>query len=255
MTPHDFTARLLELKREFEHSMQDIPAKLKRELPAFQNYSPDAATREVNALVAIITAETQGKIGGVLRDVASAGQDAAKQRARLMFPALTAEDVASRTLGELQLQGARAFLATNPDAAAVGNEARDSLTLGRTDAAWTLIQHMKDAVPQGRPTNEAEREMAAALEATLEAVDGIQKIAALEKDIASLPKVERIAQEFQTQVSQGKESIVLPDLFDVMTDSERQAMLKEAEQSGDLVTRVAFKRRMAEAEAPVPLAS
>ena len=252
MTPHDFTARLLELKREFEHSMQDIPAKLRREVAAFNNYAPEAQAREVRALQTVYQANVQGKIGGVLRDIASAGQDAAKQRARLMFPALTAEDVASRTLGEMQLQGSRAFLATNPDPAAIGNEARDSLTLGRTDAAWTLIQHMKDAVPQGRPTNEAEREMAAALEATLEAVDGIQKIAALEKDIASLPTVERIAQEFQTQVSQGKESLVSPELFQVMTHEEQAAMLKEVEQSGDLLTRVSLKRRMAEREEALP---
>jgi len=251
MTANTLTTKLLEIKRAFDASMKDIPSRLRRELPAWQNYGPEAQAREINAVKMIARAEAEGKLEAVARDVASAQMEATKGLTKIQFPAMTSSDVVTRTLGELQLQSARAFLSANPEASAIGTEARDALALGRTDAAWLLIQRMRDAVPSGGAVNDGQRAMQAELLSTLEAVGNIVEVAELEKETNSLPAVQRAVSEFQQQLAQGREQIILPDLFRLLTEEEREVELTYIQgASSSLAERVSMKRRASEALKP-----
>ena len=250
MSTTGLTKTIAELSRKYNAIMAEVPGKTRRNFAHFDSFLPTIQGEKLLQARSYVTEDYLPEADKILRDIASEKREVPKQLAKLMFPAITSPDVAARALGESQLLSARAFLETNPDAARIGREARESLALGRTDAAWHLIQWMRDAVPSGGPVNDEQRAMERELFETLDAAgDELKGIAELEKERDAFPIVERVAAEVREQIQAGRERVVVADLWPLMSEDERSQALQYAEATGSQLEKVSIKRKVFEISA------
>jgi hypothetical protein len=244
MSAKSLSTKILELKRAYEGSMKGIPGRLRREVPAFDSYSPEAQARERLALQAIVGGETGGKVESVVSEIASERKAVPVSIGRVKFPFTSSRETDRRLIGEMQIASARSFVASVPDARALASEIRQALALGRIDYAWTILDVARGKIQKPILSDE-DRELQAELENILEGIEGVPKIAELEKEAEGFQVVARSASEFQAQLLQGRETIVLPDLFPMLSPEERESELRYIQGSAmPLIDGIGMKRRV-----------
>ena len=235
--------RLVTIVRQYNDRMNGVRAKVQRAWPGFDQHTPESQAEKIRQERSFVVEDTLPAIDKAILSIADERKETERALAKEMFPAMSASDATMRQVGELQLQSARSFLASGPDAAAVGREARLSLSLGRIDAAWLFIQHMRDAIPTGGPVDSEGRQMQEQLRLTLETAEGSGTITNLERQLSSFPAVEQAAMSARQQMVQARERIVVPEVFSLLTPEEQRQAMLYVESTGSTLEKVQLKQR------------
>ena len=231
--------KLAEIAKRYNAAQNDVPRKARQHYQGFDMFTPDNQIAKLAQDRAFVRDDFLPEIDKAILSIADERRSVERALTKAMFPSLSAAEVGQRQLGESQLSSARSFLSTNPDAAAIGREARLSLSLGRIDAAWTLIAAMRDAIPAGGApvTDDEGRAMERELQETLAAAEG-SKVPEIEKELSTFPAVERAAVEVRQQIASGKERVVVAALWPEMNDQERSQARLFVESQGSLLESV-----------------
>jgi hypothetical protein len=246
MSAKSNSSRLLEIKHSFEKVMENVSQKARYEIPHFGDFNSDAQAKEVQALKAKERGNTQERLDSVQKDITSEKRAVPRTIGKVKFPFVTSEGVHEKAIGENQLTSARILLASKPDAQTLGEEIRQGLALGRTDFAWSLIDHALSRIQKaGLALSDEERALKEGLAEILGGIEGTAKIAELETEAKAIQAVERAASDFQAQLSTGAEYIILPDLWPLLTEEERAKAL-EIQGGRNITDLVTMKQRIAE---------
>lgn len=235
--------KLAEVVRRFNAAQNDVPRKVRQHWPGFDSHTPESQAEKIQQERSFVVQDFLPAIDKLILSLADERKETERALMKAMYPAMSANDATTRQVGELQLQSARSFLAGDPDAAAIGREARQCLALNRIDAAWLLIQHMRDSIPAGGPVSDSGRAMQRELQETLAAADESKTIAALEKELASFPVVEEAAMSARQQMQQTRERIVVPEVFSLLSAEEQRQALLYVESTGSTLEKVQLKQR------------
>ena len=241
-----FISEIAALSKRYNLAHENVPANVLKKNPGFDDFTPEskvARLRDGHDGVLHDFAPSVARLQGEI-DVAARALPA--KIGKKKCPAVTSSDASERLVGELQLKSVSDFLAKNPDAGAIGIEARDCFALGRLDAFWRYVEHMRQSIPPGGPTTDEGRAMLAELNETLSNVD-VSDVMELEREQAQFPVAQRAIAEFSRQVSLGRERVVLPEIWPLLSEEDRQKAMAYLETTGSLVERVSVRQRIAQA--------
>lgn len=233
--------KLAEVVRRYNAAQNDVPRKVRQHWPGFDSHTPGSQAEKIQQERGFVRDDFLPEIDKLILSLADERKESERALTKAMYPAMSASDATTRQVGEMQLASARSFLAGDPDAAAIGREARLSLSLGRIDAAWTLIAAMRAAIPAGGPVNDEGRAMERELQETLAAADESKTVAALEKELAGFP--EEAAMSARQQMASGRERVVVPEVFSLLTPEEQRQAMLFVESTGSTLEKVQLKQR------------
>ena len=193
--------------------------------------------------------ENKARIAEVQQKIVSDRARAVRAIAEKKQPNLSSSSAAERAIGEQQVNNALLFLSTSPLAERIVSEIKGALTIGRTDYASSLMDNAlndirRDVTGKVIPT-EAQKWLEVELVAIQEAMPDRAAIEQGKSELQGLEQAQAIASDFEAQEGQGVEFVLIPELFPLLTDEERQ----DAEQhvnGGSLVQTIALRRRIHE---------
>jgi hypothetical protein len=222
----------LRIEGEFSYCLPDVRATM------IQTEKGKAKVENLTRLCEFRDKITSGKVKDTL-SIAKAKQ-----------PNLTSKDGAEKAIGEAQVQNAFSFLQTHPTGERVLSAIRDALVTGRIDYATTLMDNAlndvsRDISGQATPTD-AQKQLEVELATLWETFPGRAEIEEAQSDLQALEKAEKIVKDLTAQEEAGKEYLLSPELFPVLTEDERQDAVLHA-QGGSFVETVALRRRISEA--------
>ena len=237
-------------QRELSEQIKRNEAKVLQYAPAYQAVEKEKLNAETQKARTQILQTFKPKIADFKGKVASDWKQVRLDIGRVRFPGLTSKDPSERAIAETQINSALLFLSTPHSSDAIASALRDAMDLNRKDFAFTLIDNVLAGIPkefgQDKPS-EAQQALLNEIADIERSFDGKAKLDELQAELKTLPALQTIADDFQRQVEAGSQAVILPELFPVLSEEERNGMMQDLEARGNLTDRVHFKRRISEA--------
>ena len=209
MTAKEAVAKLLDLKREYNTRQGNTLAKLRYEDRTWDSYKTEVHEKHIDTARKSIQADILSKLSAIRKGIDSELQAVPLAAASIRFPNVTSKDPQLRVAGEMQLASAKAVLSMDPSPDVLASEIKAGLRMGRTDFAFELVEHAKALhIDVG---------------SILASFDGSAKLKGLEEEGTALAVVDRVGSDFSSQLQQGWQYVVLPELWPMLEESERVA--------------------------------
>lgn len=234
---------------------QELSEKIKRDEARVRQYAPEyqalkrqEADAETQKLRTQILGTFKPKLADLRGNIASDRKQVRLDIGRVRFPGLTSKEPSERAIAESQINSALLFLSTAHSAEAIASAIRDAMDLNRNDFAFTLIDNVRAGIPkdisgQDKPS-EAQSVLLSEIKDIENAFEGKAKLDELQAELKKLPALQTMADDFQRQVEGGSQTVILPELFPVLSEQERNGMMLDLEARRNIAEQVHFKRRM-----------
>ena len=238
------------ISRQQKLSDDSIKKILFFEVPYWKEISDKSRSKYIGEKKNQIRQEENQKLIDIKAKIAGEKLAAKQEIDRIKFPLSSSKDLAEIAIGTQMRTNAMLFLQMKPTRDRIEAEIKSAFDQNQIDYAFALEQNCIGNIetdPIGQPRMSADQKaLAEAMSVLNESFSRRDQIVERENDLKQMEKCQIVADQFLNQAEMGKDSLVSPLLFPMVSDDQKNEMLAQVQAGGSLVESIAFKRMAAE---------